>query len=368
MRHMLSVCVIVCVAARCPAANPVLELTVGDQSLVGRPVAHNDGVCWLAHPDGQLSEVSLTAVSAFRKVGDAFESLTSLEARNQLRKELGREWEIIGTGHYLVCARTGRGQAYADHFESLYRSFRSYFQRRGFNLPEPEFPLIAIVYASQRDFAAQCQADGIPFVRGLRGYYHRRTNRISLFEEGEDFVELDGGFAAEGVIDANIQASLKDTIVHEATHQVAYNLGLHSRISQPPRWIVEGLATMFEADGTRTNTGGKHPRGRVNDERLWWFNLYRAERRDPGSLPQFVSEESLFLNAPLDYYAQAWALTFFLAETRPMAYAGYLKQVADRNPLERYTPQQRLQDFQTAFGSDLSRLEVDMLRFIDDLH
>ena len=386
-------CTLACSVAA--AGEPVLELTVGEETFVGRAVAHDDHVCWLAHSDGRLSEVALQSVSSFRQIGRNFQGQSALEARNELREQFGREWEIIGTGHYLVAARKGRAREHAEHFENLYRSFRSYFTRRGFRLPEPDFPLIAVVFGNQREFAKQCRSDQVPLIPGLKGYYHRKTNRIALFEAGvttarhepsrlapageigaldifgrpPSLVGASGlSLNAVGRFDANIQGSLKDTIVHEATHQVAYNLGLHSRVGKPPRWTVEGLATMFEAEGTRQNTGGKQARSRVNEERFWWFGMYRQERREPGSLGEFVATDDAFKRSPLDFYAEAWALTFYLAETRPRDYAGYLKAVAERDPLRNYSARDRLADFQAAFGSDLGRLEIEMLRFYDNLN
>lgn len=185
---MRSVCVAIgflAVGAMASAGEPVLELKVGDEAYVGCAVAHNDDVCWLAHDDGRFTELSVKDVTSFRKLGDDFRGLTSLEARNQLRSQLGRGWQVVGTGHYLVCTRTDSGREHAQHFEDLYRSFHSYFTRRGFELKEPKFPLIAIVFANRAEFAQQCREDDVPFVAGLRGYYSRETNRICLFEEGE---------------------------------------------------------------------------------------------------------------------------------------------------------------------------------------
>jgi hypothetical protein len=124
---------------------------------------------------------------------------------------------------------------------------------------------------------------------------------------------------------------------------------------------------MFEAEGTRSNTASKLPRERVNEERFWWFNMYREQRREPGSLADFISTEDAFRKSVLDFYAEAWALTFFLAETRPREYAQYLRRISDRDPLTSYTARERLADFQSAFGEDVGRLEVDMLRFIADM-
>jgi hypothetical protein len=392
MRSCLLVTVLLIPLADLPAAEPVLELSIGDVSYVGRAVAHNDQICWLAHEDGRLSRLEVGEVTSFRKLSDEFRGMTPLQARNELRRQFGPGWEVVGTGNYLVCAATRRGREYAQHFEEIYRSFRTYFTQRGFDLPQPEFPLIAVVFANQREFVAQCREDKVQPVPGLRGYYNRRTNRICLFEQNGDFARLDDRTGltpfspavastpssllspiawsdrpAGSHAFANIEGSLKDTIVHEATHQIAFNLGLHSRIGDPPRWMVEGLATMFEAEGTRRNTGGSAAATRINEERFWWFSRFRQERRQPGGLAEFVCAEKYTGGNALDFYAESWALTFFLAETRPRQYTAYLRRVADRDPLQSYTERQRLEDFQASFGSDLSRLEVDMLRFIDSL-
>src|SRR5436190_8860041 len=75
------------------------------------------------------------------------------------------------------------------------------------------------------------------------------------------------------------QGSLKDTMIHEATHQVAFNTGLHSRIGENPRWVVEGLATVFEAPGVRNSGGGNGPaRTRINHERFMTFGDFSKSR------------------------------------------------------------------------------------------
>jgi hypothetical protein len=391
MRLFILIGLLIVAPTRLNAADPVLELNVGDTSYVGCAVAHDDNVCWLAHTDGRISRVDVADVTSFRKLSDEFRGMSALEARNQLRGQFGPGWKIVGTGHYLVCTSTENGRHYAQHFEDIYGSFRKYFTMRGFDLPEPRFPLIAIVFANERDFITQCRDDEVGWIPGLLGYYSRSTNRICLFEDHSDYVQFDlppwrfpfstdttstlselrlptrsTHIAWVGNVDATVEASLKDTIVHEATHQLAFNLGLHSRIGDPPKWMVEGLATMFEAEGTRRNTGGSAAQ-RINEERFWWFNQYRQQRRRSGSLGVLVSLEDVPGANILDFYAEAWALTFFLAETRPRQYIEYLRRVAERDPLDDYTPGQRLDDFMSVFGSDLPRLEVDMLRFIDDL-
>src|SRR5262245_20690259 len=47
--------------------------------------------------------------------------------------------------------------------------------------------------------------------------------------------------APDSPVWASTEAGLKDTMIHEATHQVAFNTGLHSRLGCNPKWVVEGL-------------------------------------------------------------------------------------------------------------------------------
>ena len=124
---------------------------------------------------------------------------------------------------------------------------------------------------------------------------------------------------------------------------------------------------MFEADGARQNKGSAPPQERINGERFAWFSAYAQKCRPPKSLADFVMSDRMFQSSPLDAYAQAWALTFYLAETRSSQFTQFLNAVSGRPSLESYTPEQRLADFQNSFGDDLDRLEVAFLRFMDDL-
>ena len=85
------------------------------------------------------------------------------------------------------------------------------------------------------------------------------------------------------------------------------------------------------------------------------------------SLESFIREDGFFKKSPMDAYSQAWALAFYLAETRSVEFARYLKTVASRNPLEQYDGDARMKDFRDAFGRDLEFLEDGMLRFYNKM-
>lgn len=365
-RVLRAVMVLGLVSAVAKAGPPaLLELTVKKEKHQGKLVAMDKAKTWLMTRDGQLQELNLKDIRKFQRLSPRFQPLSSAEVRDGLRREFGKEFEVAGSQHYLVCAPKGKAREYAQLFEEIYRSFHGYFSVRGFQVTSPEFPLVAIVFPDHKSFDAYCRKDGFRAFRGLMGYYLRTSNRVALFDPGNAKDAVSSKTTAPpSSIEASIQAGLADTMVHEATHQVAFNTGLHPRMGENPKWIVEGLATVFESPGIR---GSSAQRGkafqRINRERYLWFQNFVKSRRKPKSLGNFVSSDRSFQTAALDAYAEAWALSFYLIETRPAKYAKYLGAIADRNPMSGYPAAERLADFQKAFGSDLEMLEADFLRF-----
>ncbi len=355
------------------AASPLLKINTKKEIYIGKEVIHNDDHCWLLERDGKMKSFPFKSVTGFKRIAKTFKPFSAAEMRSQLLHELGQDFEIVGTTHYLVCAAPGHGKKYGQLFEQLYRETHVYFSTRGFQIEPLEFPLVAIVFPDHARFVKYANAEGISNTRGLAGYYQIKTNRIALFDPSTSSKRaalespniLNGSHFAK----AGASSSLQDTIIHEATHQVAFNLGLHSRIAETPRWIVEGLATVFEHPESRSASKSRSASGRINRERYLWFGNYAKQRRHKNSLEKFIASERLFQTQILDAYSEAWALSFFLMETRSSEYAKYLKRIANRPALERYSSQDRLNDFHDCFGtrSKMKMFEAEYLRFIQRL-
>ena len=68
--------------------------------------------------------------------------------------------------------------------------------------------------------------------------------------------------------DGGRQRFVAETLRHEAAHQSAFNSGVHSRLTNTPKWISEGIGQMFEPPGM-ANTRRRVPLAeRVNRDSL----------------------------------------------------------------------------------------------------
>lgn len=390
----VSMCLLTLVAtatSNAAAAEPLLELNVGENSYQGKIAARNKHLCWLLDRDGSLNVVQLAKVDSFNKMSPRYRPYSFADIRGRVLEDYASEgYEAVTTRHYIVCAKKGHAKKYADVFEEVYRTFHVHFSVRGFKVNEPEFPLVALVFPDQKHFVEYCRQDGVNAGQGLLGYYLRSSNRVALYDTGKESLTAINNstnpltnqapwLPAQDSADpwqftqllANVQplgtlqGGLRDTVVHEATHQIAFNTGLHSRIGESPKWVVEGLATVFEAPGIRDTSSSRAISARLNRERFVWFGNYAKERRQPKSLEAFLAGDKLFSSSALDAYSQAWALTFYLIETRPREYAKYLRDMAQRNPMLSYTAEARVADFKSAFGDNLNLFEASFLRYIE---
>ncbi len=376
------------------AAPSLLELTQDGKQYEGRLEAKGHDACWLMGRDGQLRAFEIRQLEAVRTIDDHFHEYSAAELRDHLRREMPKSFRIEGTGHFLILRGTQQS-AYRRDLRGHVSHLPSLLLGGGFKINEPEFPLVVIVFPDRDGFVRYCRRDKLEPPAGMLGYYMRLTNRIALFDQDDSGMAaarpqrveslataFDRSDAAQTLLpagsqagrdhgstrvrfDGTIEGDLHSTIVHETTHQVAFNTGLHSRIAQTPKWVIEGLATMFEAPGIHDSKSAA-AMTRINRNRYLWFENFLKLRRRPHSLSDFIASDDPYASATLDAYAEGWALTFFLAETRHGSYGRYLKSLVARNPLLAYSEEERVADFRKAFGN-LKSLEAEYVRFFENL-
>ena len=374
----------------------LIEVKDEFQTYAGKIIAKDSERCFLMDKFGVLTTHHISRLTSFRIVGDSFHRVSPSEFRKQLLTEFQSGYDIHLSAHYVVVGKKGRAKAYATLLEEIYRQVDSFYSIRGFKTSDPEFTMVAIVFNTVDEFKEYCGRDQMLWSEDLRGYYSLKSNRVVLYDSPTKLnvgteLSMDGKTSAalrsKNALTADElalespttdQATLAtmlnsvvgetaDTIVHETTHQVGYNIGIHSRIGETPTWVIEGLATVLEAPGIRVR-GSSDAADKINTDRLNWFNTEYESRRLPGDLARMVAGDEIFRNQALDAYSSAWAFTYFMTENpaRARSYVRYLRVLGERDPLQHYTAEERLKDFQSAFG-DVSKIEMDFLRSIDRL-
>src|SRR4029078_5567727 len=119
----------------------------------------------------------------------------------------------------------------------------------------------AVVFPRQIDFWVAGAREGLRPNSAILGYYSPATNRILMFDSAGSSSGADWTTNA-------------DTIIHEAAHQSAFNTGVHTRFGDSPRWLAEGLGTMFEARGVWQSRTYQNQADRMNRGRFEAWRNY----------------------------------------------------------------------------------------------
>ncbi|MGA2618487.1 MAG: DUF1570 domain-containing protein [Thermoguttaceae bacterium] len=334
-----------------------LVLTAQDGGIL---LLARDGVLWNIEPAEQVRHTSDEL---------PFHAYPAQELSKRVLGGLPPGFEAYQTTHYLVLHQTSR--AYAQWcgalFERLYGAFHNAWSHRGVELVEPEFPLVAIIFADKQSYVKFSARDLGDAAETIIGYFNLATNRMIMY----DLTGAAGGRSARGSSTAQINQILADpeagravsTIVHEATHQIAFNCGLHARYSDCPLWFSEGIAMYFETPDLHSAKGWAGV-GVVNRARRAQFQSYLA-RRGPDSLKTLITADTRFRDPKqgLDAYSEAWTLTYFLLRQHLKEYVDYLKMLSKKGPLLRDGPQRRLEEFEHYFGP-WQKVDADLLRFM----
>ncbi len=320
----------------------------------GKPLAWDGEEVVLLRRDGRLAILPATSTTDFKKVDDRFKPMKPLTIRKKLVNEYGSKYQVSVTANFVVVHPIGDATRWAQPFEKLYHRFRSYFLARGFQLDDPDFPMVAVVLRTREEFD-RFLTSYHDYDEGILGYYSPKSNRIVTYDQsGGDPKDESWFFNAS-------------TIIHEATHQTAFNTGIHSRFGPVPRWISEGMAMMFEAPGINNSRYYSQESKRINRERLIALKYYYENGDVENRWIDLISDDNLFREDPSLAYAMSWGLTFYLAEKYPQNYINFLKNDAKRGQFEAYGVTDRKRDFAKYFGKQLDSLEARMQKYFNEL-
>ncbi len=334
-------------------------------------VAAEDGGLLLEHPDQRLEIVAAGDIRGRDPLAEHPAPLSPKDLAAEVLRTLPPGFDHLQTRHYVVCFDTSRAYAQwcAALFERLHDAFAHFWRHAGLELAEPQEPLVVVIFADRKRYEETVVGDLGPAADRVVGYYNLLTNRVTTFDlTGSDGLDGRPGRSASRAgleILASRQASgLVATLVHEATHQMAFNCGLHRRLAAVPLWVSEGIAIYFETPDLESDRGWRGVGG-VNRARRERF--LAAPRR--GWLEPLVRGDETFRDAEaaLDAYAAAWAATAFLVQTRKAMFVEYLRMIAAKEPLVEDDGDRRMAEFTAAFGATPAALEEPILKYITRL-
>lgn len=315
--------------------------------------------------------------------GDALETIedgpdTTLgELRQRMQKSLLEEFgdgfsTKVSDGYIFVYdSSDGYAEWCMRLFDSLTDGFADYASHNGFELKDRVEPMVVVIFATKSEFVRYA-AKETPVPESIAAYYNMETNRVALYDlsetEGTEYAPTRRRrtyLETKEFLSRPNAAFNVATIVHEATHQIAFNRGLFHRTGPMALWAVEGLSLVFETPNGKASQGGWGYRGtfRTNERQLRLFNEFASRTAQKDPLRELVREEK-FMADPQGSYALSWALFYYLYKKRPKELAAYIKDVTSRPPFSVYSPEDRVADFEKHFGDDWEKLTESLVRFV----
>ncbi len=335
--------------------------------------AQDGGLLFLAR-DGVLWRILPTEILKQTTDDVPFRAYSPEQMTKSVLADLPKGFKVYDKAkHYLIYYDSS--QAYAAWcgamFERLYTAFHNAWKIQHFDLVEPEFPLVAIIFSNKASYVKYSKDDLGDAADSIFGYYNMESNRMIMYDlvgVAQNLAGRSGGIAQiNQLIASSNSPGMVTTIVHEATHQIAFNSGLHQRLSDCPKWFSEGIAMYCETPDLK-GTKGWAGIGVVNTNRLEQFRLYQ-QKRPADSLKTLISGDQRLVNPEqvVEAYSESWALTFYLIHKHPKEYVAYLRVLSRKQPLVVDTKATRIAEFEKQFGP-LEKLDADFLNFMQAVH
>jgi len=330
--------------------------------------AQDGGLLFLAR-DGTLWRILPTELIK-RTTDDApFRAYSQEQMTKSIMADLPKGFEVHQTAHYMIVYDTSR--AYAQWcgalFERLYTAFRNTWSHQGFQMADPEFRLVAVIFSEKSAYVKYSQKDLGDAAESIFGYYNMESNRMVMYDLAGVAMNLPGRTVGITQINQFLASpnalGTISTIVHEATHQIAFNSGLHQRLSDCPKWFSEGIAMYCETPDLGKSKGWAGI-GVVNRARLAQFWQYQ-QQRPADSLKTLISSDDRLVDTKqaVDAYAESWALTYYLIHKHPKPYVAYLTALSRKQPLEVDEKSTRVAEFERQFGP-LDKLNADFINYM----
>src|SRR5262249_40850971 len=152
------------------------------QCVVARLHGQYGGKTVLILPDGQLRTPDLLVPPSA-----PFKPCTGSDLKSTLHQGPFADYQLLTTDHYLIFYKStpAFAQDSGRLLEDLYRGLIETFRKKGVPVKETEFPLVAVIFATEREFLDHKRVDP-----QVRAYYEFFPNRIFFYQKSDrDHVE-----------------------------------------------------------------------------------------------------------------------------------------------------------------------------------
>lgn len=278
----------------------------------------------------------------------------------EMMRIAGKKAQRYETDHFVLVYTSERKLALelAARMESIYKWVIRYQEMLDIPIRRPDYKLEQYFFGTYKEYQDYMALDLGAVMPGALGFYQRETNRSAFFDMQDEpgIADLKKQLAQPGVdwrqrqfITNRIKRYTDfynlTVIQHECAHHVHFNTGVFPKRGDMPRWLVEGLACMFELPPT--DAGGSL--GVVNHARLDEFRkIYGKTPERLGDLRLFIVDDSQFRGGMS--YSLGWALHQYMWKKYRKKYAKYMQLMAAREDDERIDSTKRQQEFEDLFG------------------
>lgn len=338
------------------------------------------------------------------------EPQTESNLKDEMLRRFGHAFLTRNTKHFVIAYDTT--DAYAVQrgvsMEKAYDAFQFYFNM---NKLRPEFlsqRLVMILLKDREDYLAYGRQTERSDLSWSGGFYSNRTNRSIFYDDtsapsnasyakqAADFkAQIDAlnaqiqaatgqgqtgmvnnltvqrNRASESLAQVNMMISTNAIVqnnsrtMHEAAHQISFNMGIQTPNTDYPFWFSEGLACCFEVEDAAGHRGpalinfGRVPplKDALKDDKLIPLDTLIKTNPDTTS-----GTPSLIL-----YYAESWSLFHYLYKFQREQMEQYIMAYKAHMPLRQINADERLTLFTQAFGTDLDALGKKWIAYLKSL-
>lgn len=328
-------------------------------------VEAQDGGVLLEERNGRIRQLTPAMIVSKASTSIPFSVMTDVELGDDLLSQVSTGFEIHQTDHYVICSNSAEeySEVVGKLLEKVFDQYFEFMNEQEIVVHPPAGKLPVIILQSEVEFKefAAAQHPETSF-EDTPGYYSMRENQILLMDLIRDRSLRSSTAIRKRLADQPLQVA---TMVHEAIHQLSFNTGLQIRMADNPVWLSEGLALYFEPIAPRSSNLWTRP-GLVSGRHLPVFVRHSESGMTEIPFRDLLSVDKAFLTADsvATAYAESWGLTSYLFRQQKEGMQKYLTKISLRKPLQRVSPEERVAEFQDAFGKSPDEIERETVSFV----